>query len=369
MPDWKALAEKAAELEEQVRARHLFAGQILTLVVLPPEGREDWQTGNFESNALNTGQWLAALSFKYAVTGDPEAARQARETALALEHLQRVTGTDGFFARGFKRALAPSPDERWFFFWREWHQNGEYRWLGDPSSDSLDGIMHGYAVYWELVADAPERARVGREVDRLIGRVMRDGHRILDLDGKMTLWGNFNPWILEENINALEALSNLKAAAVMSGKQEYEREYQRLIREHDYAEKAALAKTLPHGSSPLYDDNLAHNALWALWRWEEDPKLREYYRASVERHWIGDQAEAFPYYQIACKHVLPEIEMNPAMWDWLARYEMPRRQVEVGGKSPESGPRQTVTVEGGSLDGPHNWLRTYWMGRWAGLIE
>lgn len=362
------LESKAAELEAQIRERHWWQGQILTLVVLPPHGRPDWQTGNFESNALNTGQWLAALSFKHAVTGDAQALAEARETAGALRQLQRVTGTEGFFARGWKQADGPSPDERWFFFWREWHQNGPYRWLGDPSSDSLDGIMHGYAVYWELVADAAERARVAAEVDRLVGEVMRNRHRIIDLDGRITLWGNFNPWILEENINSLEALSNLKAAHVMTGRPEYQAEYERLIREHDYAEKAALAKTLPHGSSPLYDDNLALNALWALLRWEQDEGLRRLYRASVERHWIGDQTEAFPYYNIACKHFLPEIEMNPALWQWFATYQMPCRQIQVGG-NPESGPRQTVTVEGASLEGPHNWLRAYWMGRWAGLIK
>jgi len=363
------LEQQAGELEAQVRARHLFAGQILTLVVLPPEGREDGQTGNFESNALNTGQWLATMSFKYAVTGEEADRAAAREAFGAIEWLQAVTGTDGFFARGFKRADRPSPDERWFFFWREWHQAGEYRWLGDPSSDSLDGIMHGCAVFWELAADQADKARVGALVDRMIGRVMRDRHRIIDLDGRMTLWGNFNPWILQENINALECLSNLKAAFVITGKDEYQREYERLIRDHDYAQKAAEAKVLPHGSSPLYDDNLALNALWALLRWETDPGLRRLYEASVERHWIGDQTEAFPYYNIACKHFLPRIEMNPAMWDWFSSYRIPRRRREVGGTSPEAGPRQTVTVEGGSLDGPHNWLRAYWMGRWAGLIS
>jgi hypothetical protein len=237
----KTLLEKAMACHQFIHARHYYEGQIRSHVILPPAGLPDWSTGNHESDALATGMHLQAMSFWWAATKDPKAKAEAKETARGLRKLQRVTGTKACFARGSKRAEGPTWDEQMHFFPREWHQAGKYRWVGDPSTDSLVGLMGGYQAYFELVADQKEKAEVAKDVDRIMGRIVDANMCILDVDGRMTLWGNMCPVILEENLNALEALSHLRAAYRMTKKRRYLNEYYRLIEEHDYQKKAALA--------------------------------------------------------------------------------------------------------------------------------
>jgi hypothetical protein len=147
-------------------------------VVLPPAGRADYLSGNFEDACISTGQYLGAESFRYAVTREAEAKRRADESAAALRKLQTITGTKGFFGRGFKTATGPTWDEECYFLPREWHQAGDYRWLGDPSSDSFNGRTFGWSCYFDLAATLCElgpRRRFLPPTDRIRSRLRGHG--------------------------------------------------------------------------------------------------------------------------------------------------------------------------------------------------
>jgi len=360
----ESLLEKALRLEQVQAEQHLFEGLVLGHVVLPPAGRADHLSGNFEDACISTGQYLGAESFRCAVTGDAEAKRRADESAAALRKLQTITGTKGFFGRGFKTATGPTWDEECYFFPREWHQAGGYRWLGDPSSDSFNGRTFGWSCYFDLAADEAGKRLALEDVTRVVTQWIENDFRLVDIDGRMTLWGNFSPYILEEDLNALQALNHLKCAHHITGDDRFEREYWRLIRDFGYADRAVVAKVLPHGSTPPWDDNLGMMALFHLTQYEQDPALKGLYLESVARYRSALKDDPNPFFQFANKVLRPDAETHPGTLDWFRKYEVPRQKRTIKPRYPEDAPGIEAETEGS----PHGFLRGYWMGRYYGFI-
>lgn len=358
------LRSKALALEELMAERHLFEGEVLPHVVLPPVGRADHLTGNFEDACISTGRYVGAESLRWAVTGEQAARERARAGMTALLTMQTITGTPACFARGFKRADAPTWDEAAFFFPREWHQAGEYRWLGDPSADSFNGRTFGLCLYFDLVADDQDRALLRDDFERVVGAFIDNRFRLLDVDGRMTLWGNFNPDILEENLNALQALCHLKCAWHVTGNDRFQREYHRLINRHGYAERAVEAKVLPHGSTPPWDDDLGMSALYHLLAYETDTDLAALYRVSLDRFWSALAAEGDPFFSLVYRRYNPAAEISPEWVDNLRAYEVARRARTF--RVPADGGEREV--EGVTENSPHGFLRAYWLARHDGEL-
>jgi len=360
----ESLLEKALRLEQLQAERHLFEGLVLSHVVLPPVGREDYLTGNFENDCIATGQYLAAESFRYAVTGDAEAKRRADESARTLRKLQTITATRGFFGRGFKTAAEPTWDEQCFFFPREWHQAGDYRWLGDPSSDSFNGRTFGWSCYFDLAADEAGKQLAVEDVTRVGSQWIDNDFRLIDIDGRMTLWGNFDPRILEEDLNALQALNHLRCAHHITGDDRFEREYWRLIRDFGYADRTVTAKVLPHGSTPPWDDNLGMTALFDLLQYEQERSLAGLYREGLARYWSALKSDPNPFFQFAHKVLEPDADLHPQTLDWFRQYELKPRRRAIKARYPADAP----VVEAESEESPHHFLRNYWLGRYYGFI-
>ena len=184
------ILRKAGDFERIIQDRHSIQGLVLPTLVLPPIGREDYQTGNYENCAIWTGVYVASQSLKYAITGDLKAREQAKLGLQALHRLQEVTGERSLIARGYKLRDEPSPDE--LFFWikegknlgqsklrddkdyskrvnakaydvlfgyrrnNEWHQSGGYRWLGDTSKSQVFGVAVGYFAFNQFCNATPQ---------------------------------------------------------------------------------------------------------------------------------------------------------------------------------------------------------------------
>jgi len=376
------LYEKALHCEAVMDERHNYEGQVRTHVLLPPVGLPDYSTGNHEDDAISTGTYLGVLSFRWAVTKDAATRRRARQTARALRKLQRLTGSEGAFACGFKRGQGPSWDEQFFYYPDEWHQAGEYRWVGDAMTDSLAGIIFGYALYYDLVADAKEKAQVAKDVDLIMGKIVDADMRIVDVDGRMTMWGNMCPVILEEDLNALEPLSFLRSAYHITKKRRFPQEYHRLIRDFGYHERAGRANANKEPGESPWDWNLAMSILYPLLKYETDSSLLAYYRRSLEIQWRGVRRERLrdPFFNWAYKAYRPEAPIPKESWQWLRDYE-PGDPEHPGSPSPFTPPlvdrKQRFELEVGgkvqvieaAVEGaPTPYLRAYWMGRYHGFI-
>ena len=65
-----------------------------------------------------------------------------------------------------------------------------YRWYGDVSVDNFNAVLFGYAIYFDLAADADQKKFIAFDVDRLMTHLLDNQCRIIDVDGEVTLWGH-----------------------------------------------------------------------------------------------------------------------------------------------------------------------------------
>lgn len=306
------LEDKAIEFEKRIRERHVKQGFVRELQLNVPGNPA---RGGFLPHSDNDGLWtslyVAAMSFKYAVTKDEKAREWARESFRALEELQEITGTDGFFARSIVEKGEPEK----FKYGGEWHvdKSGKWEWKGDTSSDELDGHFFAYPIFFDLAADEKDKERVRKLVRKIMDHIIKNNWRLIDVDGKPTRWGVWNPaqinddkpihglpdetWWQERGLNPLEILSHLKTAYHITGDEKYQKAYLELIEKHHYAENTITQKiTEPPDEVNHSDDELAFLAYYPLLLYEKDPELLEIYKKSLKRSWDIEAPEKNPWW-------------------------------------------------------------------------
>jgi iron(II)-dependent oxidoreductase len=342
-------------------------------VLLPPEGNADNSTAHQEDGTNRIGPLMALYCYRYKATGDPAARERAIRTAHTMEKLERVTGVDGAIARSFNITDKPQRHEEWFFFPAEWHWSPLYentRWLGDPSSDSFTRFLYGNAIYFDLVADATEKERVRALVDRVLTRFVDHNFKIVDEDGKKTLWGHYSPEIPHQRLNSLLCLAAMKIGSHITGNPRYDDAYKNLIHEHDYHEHtlyADLPMNLEEGVH--WDHDLGMLGLYHLLKYEDDPWLLGFYRNSLNRFHAYDMTRPVkdPFYEFLYKvgigdssPVGPDVIEGFMEWKGAWRGHRSESLRQTGGP---------VLVEGIWQECGEKFPRMYWMGRYYGFID
>ena len=300
--DSLTLARKAALFEKDMQDRFIFAGQV------PPKRRVPtsdipFVSYNMPDNAYMTGIYLGTASFWYAATKDEDALQAAREAFGALDLLLKVTGKSGLMARSCMPVDMKWNDDG---MWRL-SPDGKYRWRGDVSSDQIDGVMYGYSIFYDLVANDAEKALVSANVDAIMSHIIDNGMKIVGFDGKPTMWGKYYPKYVRsrERMNGLLALQHLKVAAHVTGKKKFSDQYRQLVDEEEYARLAVNARRMADplkGGVNHSDDVLLFLAYYPLLRLETGPELKSLYLDSLRRTWNGDRGypgvkvEENPYY-------------------------------------------------------------------------
>jgi len=423
------LAQKADHFLDICLARHVRAPGLVEKCTLEVPGdtstakpRDDDNDGQY------TAMYLAMESFRYAETKDPQAKANAKKAFEALRFLQTVTETPGFVAR----TVIPSSwtsmadpnrkisDRQWAEMMVEnprekrvethWHRSrdGKWLWKSDTSSDEITGHMYGYLFYYDLVADEAERRHVAAHVSKIVDYIIEGGYVLKGVDGTHTKWGVWAPerlnhdpdWAPERGINSVEILSFLKLAYHMSGRQRYQDEYLRLLREHGYADNVKQAKTTHPAVRTHIDDELLALAYPCLLLHEDDPKLRRLYRASLDHWYAAAKDDLSPYFDFAyaaCAGVRPPSQvavtsLRDASLD-LVRWTVDnthRADVRIV-RTPEwehvqadrllplsergvirwdENPWRAVQGDDGHTESDGVWwLLPYWMGRYYGYIQ
>jgi len=402
---YMTLEEKAKIYEEKIKKYHFRRGFINAIVLEKPGCLEKWHHRIADNDGLWTSIYVATESFRYAATKDPEAKQNAIKSFLALEQLVKVTGIKGFPAR----AIAKKGEDRGSG--GEWHDfnNGKWEWKGDTSSDEIDGHIFAYTVFWQLIDDEEYRKRAAKLVDEIVEHILDNNFYLVDIDGKPTTWGVWNPeklnkdpiWWMEHGLNALEILAYLKAAYVMTGKKKYEEAYRMLVEKYHYAINTIRQKITTPGFINHSDDELAFLAYYVLLTFEKDPELRRIYLLSLERSWQFERPERNPLWNFiygaltgkpcdieASVQTLIEIPLDLIEWTIVNSH---RKDIIINEALTRSGEKQSVNLlpyderrimrwngnpfvldsyAGGRemLDGSH-WLLPYWMGRYFGFIK
>jgi len=402
------LAEKADIYQKDLESRNRRHGYVTVMQLPAPGVLEGARQEISDNDGLWTGLYIAAQSYRYAVTKSPEARAQASRSMQALLRLESLTGIPGFPARAVCRVDEPGYPLRSARSLPEWHPSPvekDWVWKGDTSSDEIDGHYFAWYVFHELAATEEEKKQVRATCKRVTDHILDHGLYLVDIDGKPTTWGVWAPerlnddpkWWEERGLNSLEILSHLKVASHIVGDARYAQVYQELIRKHRYALNTIESK-IPTGVS--HDDQLAFLAYYPLLMLEKDPGLRAIYLASLRRTWNYERIEENPLWNFiygACTgepfdaeeavRSLREIPLDLITWktqnshrvdlQWdpfyaqrgIKRLVKPLPWTERKVHKWDSNPYEP---DGGSDMGeedPTLWLLPYWMGRYHRLID
>jgi len=291
-----SLDEKAAQIEQGLRARHVRHDLVADSLLTVPGDLASSQQYPSDNDGLWTAIYAAAESYRYAVTKSDEARDRAIAALAALMRLQTITAHDGFPARSFRHRNEPRlADGEW-----HWTADRQWEWKGDTSSDELVGHFYAFAIGYDLLPDGPIKADIRGAVTRIADHLIRHRYYLVDLDGQPTRWGR---WGLdyfeteegqeEQALRATELLSHMLVAAHVTGEPRFRAEYRRLIDEHRFHERMQtyLSNRLELNFS---DEELAMLSFYHLFRYERDETLRDDFRRAMEQWWQNIQREDNP---------------------------------------------------------------------------
>lgn len=412
------LEQKAARFEEQVRARHCREGYVSTCQLASAGDLERYTYYASDNDGLWTALYVAAQCFRYAVTGSEEAKRRAWQSTTALLDLERRTPISGFPARALVREGEDIIKSRGEWHRTEtWHAPGEkepgpspdgpWEWKGDTSSDELDGHYFALSIFYDLVADEPQKREIREVVERITDHLIDNDFLLIDLDGQPTRWGVFSPrylngsWEPERGLNSLSILSHLRTAHHICGHGRYLDAARELIEEHHYAINTLNQKILPPGDVNHSDDELAFLCYYPLLRYETNPDLRHLYLLSLERSWQIERPERNPLWNFIygsltgnpcdvenAARTLGEIPLDLVKWPVRNSHRNdiicapktgrfgevqcidPLPADERAGEKWNSNPyRLDGGGDGTSEEDATHFLLPYWLGRYRELLE
>lgn len=423
------LAEKAKHYEALVRARHVRPPGLVELCILKRAGDlSSYAPTDTDNDGLFTGLYLAAEALRYAVTDDPQAAENARESYRAMEFLQTVTETPGFVARTVipsewgdmadrnrtyteqqvaSERVANPRFKRVENRWRK-SEDGKWLWKGDTSSDEITGHYFAYPIYYDLVADAKERKRVADLVRRITDHIIEGGYTLRDIDGKHTVWGVWAPerlwhdpdWQPERGSNSVEILSFLAVAHHVTGDEKYLRELARLFDDERYSELILQPKLSAPSEFTYIDDQLLALSYRNLLAYDQDPARRKVYLKSLANWFDVVRRDHSPLYafvyggimggdfgQDGCVEYLRDSPIDMIEWTVDNRdredLQLVRRPVideiqtdrllppsERGLIKWDGNPYRALYGRGGHAESSSvHWLLPFWMGRYDKIIE
>lgn len=356
-----------------------------------------------------SGNYLAAQCYRFAVTGDPAARREATNTFHALRWLEAMTGIPGFPARSVwvKGERGHQAGHGSGNYAAEWHDSadGRFEWKGDTSSDELCSLFYSFSLFLELVAQGDEIAQAKTHLARVATHLIEHKWQLVDLDGKPTRWGRWDPdyFLTDEGkydrgLQAVELLSFIKTAEVLTGEPKFAAAYRELVALGYPAYTLRARNTFPPESVLHFLDELAFWSYWNLLRYEQDPGLRALYRRGYERSYEVVRVEQNAWFNFLygaltgndCEPVqsinhLRGWPLDLRVWSYRnshrADLRTPPGYVALKGGTKTFPPRETeplrldhwlMQADGGAggndVVEPSGWLLGYWLGRYHGFI-
>lgn len=374
-------------------------------------GENEWLREISDNDGGHTAHYLAAMSFKYAATGDPQAHKEAREAFKAMIWLDDITPKVGFIARSIwsveadkgNRAVRGSGGLP-----AKWYETEDKKWIwkGDTSSDEVNAHYYSVSLFRDLVANEAEKKRAEQHLANISNHIIDNGWVLRDMDGKPTRWGQWGPEYLHTpygheaiGLNGMEAQSYMVTSYAQTGDEKFKKGLDQLLKwdYHRYTVRQKL--TFPPESIVPWDDELAFRALHPLITYNTDPELESIYLRSLERHYEVMRMQKIPFFNFLYGHLSGNdcevAESTQSLREWSLdsvgySYRNSHRtdlHPEDGyvpymggskGLSPRNmisdwGARTALRYDGGgggrAVTPPVGWLEDYWMGRYYGMIE
>jgi hypothetical protein len=341
------LPEKARYLQNDLTRKHLLDGLYVSIVPVLPEGGTPTHSVDEPGNVIHAGVWtgryLAGVGYQYSVTKDPKVRKHGGDILVGLRRLQEVTGKPGLLARGYVKGHGPVElFERGGSDSRHWHQGqgqyAGYRFYSDVSVDNFNAVLYGYAIYYDLAADAAQKQTIAVDVDRLMTHLLDNQYRIIDLNGEVTQYGHvgidpepsrdaYYKKVYQSTLKrysqgadwrpplraSLMVLPDLLIAYHITGKHRYIDEYRKVVaRFGDNPEPAR--DTRPFSLERVArvnhsSEGQAYEALFNLIRYETDPLLLVKYRGWLNGLWEMNWMEGNPLFTYMT------LVLTPEKWD------------------------------------------------------
>lgn len=306
---------------------------------------------NSDNDGLFTGLYCASQCFRYAVTKDEEARKNAKRAVEAMIKLTEVTGKSGFTARATRYT-----DDEYFGTGNreEWHvckDNPDCEWLGETSSDEMTGHYFAYGIYYDLVADKKEKKKIADVVKKITDHIIENNFHLCDVDGVPTTWANWEPdllnnddrWYFERGTNSLEILSFLKTTYHVTGDEKYNKVFDMLIQKHHYAMNCMQYKVEDCHIAHI-DDQLDFTNIYNLITYTENDAQKEIFKMGLTHHFDYEKIERAPFFNIVYGSLtnnpcdienaaksLSEINLDLVVWPTYNSY---RKDIEID-YSPE----------------------------------
>ena len=399
------LGQKADFFLKAIRERHLRHGFVADCIDLGRAGDVSAaRPAACANDGLYTSLYVAAESFRYAVSGEEAAHLNAWESAEAMISLQEATGVPGLIARTIWFPGEPEAP----LSTGEWHDLRDGRkWRGEASSDELAGHFFGLSVFHDRAAREEEKTTTAAAIKALMDHLIAHDYNFVDVDGKPTKWGVFAPasinddpkWEAERSLSSLELLSFLKTTYHVTGQELYQQKYLDLVQKHGYASNTLAVRRLPSDIYSYTDHQLILLSFYPLLSYESDPELRATYEAALLDMWQQDRSSRCPTMNIFASALLKRpLDLEVALrelqdipvdmirwamnnsWRQDLRFSSPPRdgpgRLQIPVPAQERPPNKIADdphspppgEEGVRENAPTYWLLPYWCARYHGLI-
>ncbi len=411
--------QKAKYFQHEIRKRHIRYGLLASDILNTPGDLATAEMADTDNDGLWTSFYLGSQAFRYAVTKDPRAGRYCWESFAAYERLLSISSVKNFPARTFERTgynasnpsgekWRPSPDSGWI-------------WKGTTSSDEFVGYIFVAAMMDEFVAQTKtEKARVAHFIDRILTHIIKHNYNFVDVDGKPTLWGRWNPdyinsyakTISDRKLGSTDIIAGLELGYALTGKKLYKEEALRLMHEEGYLDNIMISpfniKPTPgyiykghnmgEGSWNHSDDEMEFLSFWVLYHYALNNNLKQKFAQAIKAYWKIEKPEKNPVWNLitlgtegsfdkeATLWYLREFPMDLIRWDIKnsIRKDLSfipknfRRQTTKEVISPAERPVHRFNTNEFKLDGGDGgrseltgaeYLLPYWMARYLKVID
>lgn len=414
------LEDKAMLFEQQVRLRHIRNGFNATLVGLNHGNLSTGLMEDSDNDGLWTSMYLGGEIFRYAVTKDPEALQNCRESMDAMERLYTVNPVAGFPARSFERSghINELHDvERW-----QHSPEKEWDWKSTTSSDEVIGHIFAFGAAAELIDDPKIKKQAVALIDTVMSHIVKNNMYLIDFDGKPTMWGKWHPDYVnsfptnvgDRKLNSSNIVAMLQTAYHFTKKEKYRAKAFELMTKHGYLENMMRPMSVIGRAPADADDHAKHMSdgwnhsddemyfvgYWGLYRYAFNDTLKAQYKKQIIDHWQAERPEKEGAWNIFTAVTgTREFDLNEAVWylqehpvdliDWVIKNSHRkdieqlapnfRRQTTKEVLPPDERPIQrhngnmfNLDRNGGNGASEHSagdiWLLPYWMGRYLGAI-
>ncbi len=258
IPFLAGAAEKdALAIEARILNRHLPYGTIVDPAYTTRDSNDIAGYSRCGDSALWTGHYIAAESFRYAVTRSAEAHKNIMDALQGIRMLLDVTGTDVLARCAFPEN---SPYANWIT--GEESHNGvhtglfdgkKYIWIGNTSRDQYIGVFFGLTAAWNLTDSQDVHDAAAWLTTRLLDRLQSDHWLIRMPDGTVvtTFAGR-----------ADQQLALLKLGRRVNGK--FANAYKSLSTFSSAAAIAPIALEVTDPYNSYFKFNLDHITFWDL---------------------------------------------------------------------------------------------------------